>query len=311
MPIGPSLPPHLAHLAGGHGGRSPSPEGPAPPAPAPAEAESDDDDFGPALPPHLAAARLNKAAGPTLPPTGPSLPAAGPSRPTGPAGPLYDDDDSDDEIGPRLVQMSAEEEQSSAVQDFIEREERRRKEAEQKDKPQVKKREEWMLVPPTSGVLSNVDPLRKRPTTFSKSTTDKSETDHTLWTETPAEKAQRLADEVAGIKRKKDKAGERIMSYEEEQEERRKRKREAEIAQEVNKHNTKARGPSLLDQHADKLAKKKKDGTDDDAPAIWDHDRDMGITGRLLNDQERQAKIRDARGLGDRFGHGKAGAYQM
>ncbi|WVQ93392.1 hypothetical protein IAU59_000461 [Kwoniella sp. CBS 9459] len=320
MGIGPALPPHLAHLAG-NGGRSPSPEGPARPSAGPAvpaassdEEDEEDDDFGPALPPHLLAARKTKAAGPSLPPAGPSYPAAGPSRPSPPAGPsFYDDnDDSDDDvIGPMPVQASGDEEAGSAVREFLEREERMRKAAEEKNKPKVPQREEWMLVPPTAGVLSNVDPLRKRATNFSRTNAEPSDTDHTLWTETPAEKAQRIADEVAGIKRKKDKAGERIMSYEEEQEERRKRKREAEIRDEVAKHNTTQRGPSLLDQHASKLKKKKKDGKDDDAPAIWDHDRDMGITGRLLNDQERSAKIRDARGLGDRFGHGKAGAYSM
>ncbi|WVF65746.1 hypothetical protein IAT40_000478 [Kwoniella sp. CBS 6097] len=323
MGIGPALPPHLAHLAG-NGARSPSPEGPAPPPAGPAvpaanadeeEEEDDDDDFGPALPPHLAAARKAKAAGPSLPPAGPSLPSAGPSRPSGvaaPARPSYYDDDSDDDvIGPMPVQASGEEESGSAVKEFLEREERMRKAAEEKNKPKVQQREEWMLVPPTAGVLSNVDPLRKRATNFNRTNAEPSDTDNTLWTETPAEKAQRIADEVAGIKRKKDKAGERIMSYEEEQEERRKRKREADIRDEVAKHNTTQRGPSLLDQHSSKLAKKKKDGKDDDAPAIWDHDRDMGITGRLLSDQERSAKIRDARGLGDRFGHGKAGAYSM
>ncbi|OCF30574.1 hypothetical protein I316_07775 [Kwoniella heveanensis BCC8398] len=322
MGIGPALPPHLAHLAG-NGDRSPSPEGPAPPTTAgpagPSAAgqddEEDDDDFGPALPPHLLAARkANKVAGPTLDPVGRPLPSAGPSRASPPPGPSYgyDDDDSDDDvIGPMPVQASGEEETGSAVREFLEREERMRKAAEEKIKPKVQQREEWMLVPPSGGVLANVDPLRKRATNFNRTTTEPSDTDHTLWTETPAEKAQRIADEVAGIKRKKGKAGERIMSYEDEQEERRKRKREAEIRDEVAKHNNTQRGPSLLDQHASKLAKKKKDGKDDDAPAIWDHDRDMGITGRLLNDQERSNKIREARGLGDRFGHGKAGAYSM
>jgi len=46
------------------------------------------------------------------------------------------------------------------------------------------------------------DPLRKRPTTFSRTNKDPGELDSTVWTETPAEKAQRLADERAGIKRK-------------------------------------------------------------------------------------------------------------
>jgi hypothetical protein len=35
----------------------------------------------------------------------------------------------------------------------------------------------------------------------------------------------------------------------------------------------------------------------------------MGITGRLLSNEERAAKIKDARGLNDRFGHGKGGAF--
>ncbi|WWC91407.1 uncharacterized protein L201_006351 [Kwoniella dendrophila CBS 6074] len=320
MPIGPSLPPHLAHLAGGStNSRSPSPEieGPSrlPPASTlPDDEEEDDDDYGPSLPPHLVARRTNKAAGPTLPTSiaGPSLPTAGPSRPTTAATTNTaqyeeDSDDDDDVIGPMPVQSNGgEEESGSAVREFLEREERRRKILEEENKPKEKKREEWMLVPPSSGVLSAVDPLRKRPTTFSKSTKEPENTDHSVWTETPQEKAQRLADEVAGIKRKKDKAGERILSFDEEQEERRKRKRENEIRNTIQEH---SRGPSLLDQHTSKLSKKNKD--DSEPSAIWDHDRDMGVTGRLLTDNERQKKIKDARGLGDRFGHGKSGAYSM
>ncbi|WWD20999.1 hypothetical protein CI109_105480 [Kwoniella shandongensis] len=330
MPIGPSLPPHLAHLAAS---RSPSPPGPSLGPPGPAAEEEDEDDYVPALPPHLAAARGNKGAAPSLGPSigpsaptvgpsiGPSIPTVGPTLPPTTAGPSrpppsylnqYDDDSDDDVIGPRPVPTAGgEEEAGSAIREFMEREERRRKDAEEASKPQVRKREEWMLVPPTSGVLSNVDPLRKRPTTFSKSTAEPSDIDNTLWTETPAEKAQRIADEVAGVKRKKDKAGERIVSYEEEEDERRKRRRDREILQGVEKHTASQRGPSLLDKHAAKLSQKKKEGKEDEAPGIWDHDRDMGITGRLLSEQERKAKIKDARGLGDRFGHGKSGAFSM
>lgn len=64
-----------------------------------------------------------------------------------------------------------------------------------------------------------------------------------------------------------------------------------------------ARGPSLLDQHKSN----KKD--EEEAPVIWDHDKMMGVTGRLLTDVERAKKIKDARGLNDRFGHGRDGAY--
>lgn len=65
-----------------------------------------------------------------------------------------------------------------------------------------------------------------------------------------------------------------------------------------------SRGESLLDQHS---AKKSKE--EEEPPVIWDHDKMMGVTGRLLTDQERAKKVKDARGLNDRFGHGRDGAY--
>lgn len=67
-----------------------------------------------------------------------------------------------------------------------------------------------------------------------------------------------------------------------------------------------SRGASLLDQHA---AKKTDKDEDEGPPMIWDHDKMMGVTGRLLTDQERSKKINEARGLNDRFGHGRDGAY--
>ncbi|ODO01695.1 hypothetical protein I350_06521 [Cryptococcus amylolentus CBS 6273] len=307
MPIGPTLPPHLAHLVRNRSSSaSPPPEGPAPPQPAD---DDEEDDYLPALPPHLQNRQSNpRPAGPSL---GPTFPTSGPSRPPAApaAGPSFEeeDDDSDDEIvGPVPVPSAyADDDPDAGVREFLEREERMRKDAEERAKPKVMKREEWMLVPPSSGSLSNIDPLRKRPSTFSRNTEEK-HIDSSVWTETPAEKAQRIADEVAGVKRKKDKAGDRIMTAEEEESERKRKRRDEEIKGELGKY---TRGPSLLDQHTSKLAKKGKN--EDDAPAIWDHARDMGITGRLMTDQERSKKINDARGLGDRFGHGKSGAYQM
>lgn len=90
-----------------------------------------------------------------------------------------------------------------------------------------------MLVPPSSGILSSVDPLRKRPTTFSKNTHEV-EIDSTVWTETPQEKAQRLADEVAGIKRKKNT---RPGEGQGDGESARKRMRDEEIRASVDRHN--------------------------------------------------------------------------
>jgi hypothetical protein len=43
------------------------------------------------------------------------------------------------------------------------------------------------------------------------------------------------------------------------------------------------------------------DKDDKEPAAIWDHERDMGITGRLLNDQERQQKIKCVLNILPRF----------
>jgi hypothetical protein len=141
MPIGPSLPPHLAHLANKHAG------GPSP------ASDDEDDDYTPALPPHLAASR---GAGPSRPP--PNDGPGGYSSPSPPRIrkvlplPVAEDSD-DDDIGPRLESAPAP--QRSAAEEFREREERRAKLIEEQSKPKVLQREEWMLVPPSSGVLSN------------------------------------------------------------------------------------------------------------------------------------------------------------
>lgn len=44
-------------------------------------------------------------------------------------------------------------------------------------------------------------------------------------------------------------------------------------------------------------------------PGIWDHSRDMALSGRLLDDKSRERIVKDARGLSDRFGSGKSGGF--
>ena len=70
----------------------------------------------------------------------------------------------------------------------------------------------------------------------------------------------------------------------------------------------KARGAALVEQHTEKSEKSKK-GEDDGPPAIWDHGRDMALSGRLMDDKTRDKFIQDARGLSDRFGSGKGGSF--
>ena len=64
------------------------------------------------------------------------------------------------------------------------------------------------------------------------------------------------------------------------------------------------RGPSLIEQHSSgKKGEEKKDS------GIWDHSRDMGLGGRLMDDDKRNKLIRESRGLGYRFGSGKSGGF--
>ncbi|KAG6848114.1 hypothetical protein H0H87_004082, partial [Tephrocybe sp. NHM501043] len=64
----------------------------------------------------------------------------------------------------------------------------------------------------------------------------------------------------------------------------------------------KLRGPALVAQHeaSGKAAEKDKEDL-----GIWDHSRDMSLGGRLMDDSKRAKLIREAQGLGDRFGSGK------
>lgn len=68
------------------------------------------------------------------------------------------------------------------------------------------------------------------------------------------------------------------------------------------------RGAALLKQHERvSAAKEAEKGEKDEPPAFWDRDRDMGLGGRLMDDSTRDKFIREAKGLGDRFGSGKSG----
>lgn len=57
-----------------------------------------------------------------------------------------------------------------------------------------------------------------------------------------------------------------------------------------------------MEQHKAKRTKT------DEPEVIWDRDSMLGVGG-MLSEEQREKKIKDARNLGDRFGHGKSGAY--
>ncbi|KAF9024555.1 hypothetical protein BDZ89DRAFT_954644 [Hymenopellis radicata] len=300
--IGPELPPHL-RTQNSHGDNDDE-DGPVPGPQIPAELlgarqNEDDDDYAPSLPPDLLASR--KAVVPAKQVKGPTLPSA-----------YCSDDDSDDDVGPRPLPSTEQwnNNKIDGVQQFLEKEERRRQQIEEASKPKAVQRDEWMLRPPTSSeLLANLDPTKmNRPRQFARSAAPAPKnTDSNLWTETPAERQQRLADEVSG-KRRRVVNAEDAVSPEEALEARKKRKRDENIRKGVDEHTRKVRGSALVEEHTKGLAGK-KDEDDDPSKAIWDHSRDMSLGGRLMDDGKRNKMLHEAKGLGDRFGTGTSGGF--
>lgn len=199
-----------------------------------------------------------------------------------------------------------------------------------------------MLVPPTStGLLSSASPpilfnfhpslmstdldttkLKARQFSRGTASASTSKNDASLWTETPAERQQRLADEVSGKKRRVTDAP--VDENEDAKAKKRRRKAEEELIRRgVEEHTVcfyhiacqinyidfpsqrKQRGAALVDQHAT-VAKKPETN---EVPGVWDHSRDMGLGGRLMDDEKRSKMLKEAKGLGDRFGSGKSGGF--
>ncbi|KDR68786.1 hypothetical protein GALMADRAFT_78060 [Galerina marginata CBS 339.88] len=274
--------------------------------------------IGPTIPPEvkkqLGASVSRPVAGPSISPPsastskrtlGPSLPNYAPTY--APNTSLYDDDSDDDDVGPKPLPAGMQHQKTDAVQEFLEREEKRRKLAEEAAKPKAPQRDEWMLVPPTSsGLLGNLDTTKLKARQFSRGTSapSNSKNDTSLWTETPAERQQRLADEVLGKKRRVTDAP--VDEDEDAKGKKRRRKQEEEVIRRgVDEHTRKQRGAALVDQHASVATKP----SESEVPGIWDHSRDMGLGGRLMDDEKRSKMLKEAKGLGDRFGSGKSGGF--
>ncbi|KAH7912692.1 hypothetical protein BJ138DRAFT_1112154 [Hygrophoropsis aurantiaca] len=310
--IGPQIPAHLLPTASNN------------------EEEEEDDDYTPALPPDLLATRTQPTSTSTstsTPPESESQPqpprqlrqptAATPQPPRRTLGPSFPssnpDDDSDDDVGPKPLPswlVGEPETERSGVQEFLEREERLRLKAEEDKKPKKPVRDEWMLVPPKKGdLLGSLDPTKLKARQFARTAQPDRDASSSLWTETPAERQQRIADEVAGRKRRAvDVAS---SSKEEDDDARKRRRRDEEIRRGVEEHTRRSRGVALVDVHA---KGKKGDGEDGDEdgekPAgIWDHARDMSVGGRLMDDSQRRKMLADAKGLGERFGSGRSGGF--
>ena len=82
--------------------------------------------------------------------------------------------------------------------------------------------------------ITALDPTKlNKPRQFSRSTATPKVVDNTLWTETPAERQQRLADEVMGKKRRVENADPDLLEEDAGEDAHKRRKREAALQRQV------------------------------------------------------------------------------
>ncbi|KAG8835778.1 hypothetical protein FRC17_001172 [Serendipita sp. 399] len=279
--IGPSLPPHL---------KTNHPEDDQTVSQDTSN-EEENEDYGPALPPHLQARR-----------TQPQVASQKPSVSN------EESEESEEEIGPRPPSTSRPlDKDDDDIREFLAREERRKALAEEEKRPKPLQREEWMLRPPTSAEsLQSLDPTKIKTRQFSKATgREEVKKDASLWTETPAERQVRLAEELSGKRKRQTLVA--TGAEEDESVQKRRKTHQDELKRGIEELNKTARSSSLLEMHqADRDAKQTMSS---DHEAIWDRDRDMAIGGRMLDQTSRNKLIQDAKSLGDRFRASNRGAY--
>ena len=263
---------------------------------------------GPQLPPHLQNTReterkrkreededSERTAGPSLrrhigPTMGPSLP---------PPVETSADSDSDSDVGPSISAMmtpaeSAEYERKQAIQRLSRTSPPHNSSTSSKSEPKPQ-RDSWMLAPPTrQDWLTTLDASKLKARTFnqSKSGNAQGNPDHTLWTETPMERAQRLEDEAQGRRSKK-------AVEEEEVEDEAEKAERMERDRRIKEYNERTRGPSLMDRHS--ATKKNED--DDPSKRGFDWQKDMAGGGNL-GFKERNKMMERAKNLDSKYSGG-------
>ena len=272
---------------------------------------------GPQLPPHLAKRKRSSeeahqaadnspkrqhSSSPHSPDTAPRRiigPAAPPAPllelPTRPPESDADSSDSDDDFGPSLPPApgSISEEAERERQEALAEDEAAR---ETSKKPQ---REEWMLLPPKQDDWSaRVDPTKLKNRKFntgkgSKAPAQGGASDNALWTETPEQKRQRLADEMMGVKKPAQLGPEVKMDRRKEEEARETEKR-------IREYNQKNRNTSLYDEHSKATPKEKED---DPSARAFDKEKDMGMGIKIGHAQKREL-LNKAKDFGSRFEKG-------
>jgi hypothetical protein len=154
-----------------------------------------------------------------------------------------------------------------------------------------------MLAPPTrADWLGSLDASKLKSRTFnqSKSGTNVSgkAVDHSIWTETPLERATRVEQEVLGKKKP-------VTATEVDDE--RTRIEALERDRRIKEYNARTRGPSLMEKYA---SSGKDVGDDDPSKRAFDYEKDIA-GGRTLGFKERDAMIGRAKNLDSKYSGGK------
>jgi hypothetical protein len=241
--------------------------------------EDDEDEGGPSLPKRSIASTI----GPSMPPSTIPIP---PPQPT--------DSDSDEEIGPSISSMmtaaeSAEFDRKQAIQRLSRTTPPPTTKSTTKSEPKLQ-RDAWMLAPTSrEDWVNTLDASKFKARTFNQSKSVHGNADHTLWTETPQERAQRVEDEKAGRRPKKSASAEE----DEGREERMERDRR------IKEYNERTRGASLMDRHN----ATKKPEEDDPSKRAFDWEKDIA-GGTTLGFKDRNQMMERAKNLDSKFSGG-------
>lgn len=280
----------------------------------PLDDDSDDDVTGPAPPP--------PTAGPAAPPKrimGPAPPPADLSKrpPTDPDS----DSDSDDDWGPALPGAAPSKPTSSTTSGPSPAN-------TQPSQPSAPKRDDWMLAPPTSDGYRAPDPTKLKNRKFASGPRAATESKPggggigSIWTETPEQKARRLANAVLG---REDPNNPTPTTASQPSRPESTSKTRPEDEARIKSYTEQTRGRSLVEEHQAALSAKKssreggsnnkrggsgegkydkEEEEDDPSKRAFDWEKDMKVGGRISGAQRRDLLNRAAN-LGGRFQTGK------
>ncbi|KUJ24298.1 uncharacterized protein LY89DRAFT_679461 [Mollisia scopiformis] len=259
--------------------------------------DSSDDGYGPSVPtsePKSAAPK--RVLGPALPPAPLS------ERPSHPANPDDSSSDSDSDYGPSLPPAPGSAAETALLQQ--KQQEAAHASSLAQAGPPKPQRDDWMLVPPSDSDWSTrVDPTKLKNRKFASGKGAKAPAEKSgisaIWTETPEQKRQRLADEVLG--RSSSSSSSKMASSKQP-------RSEEEVATErrIREYNERNRGKSLLDVRRDEQERGRVEKEEEDDPSKrgFDREKDMALGGRMGHVKKKEMLERAA-DFGTRFQRGK------